>query len=67
MSDVTSLPASKVKTEVLIAWLYEAANDGVEPKGMRRLCWLAAEKLKVLTPEVKTGELPNGQHEDRTG
>ncbi len=43
--DVTDIPASEVKTEVLIAWLYQAAKGGVQPMGMRRLCWLSAEKL----------------------
>jgi hypothetical protein len=53
---ITSVPASAVKTEILIAWLYEGSKQGaMTNKSLRRLCWLAAEKL---TSVVKTGELP---------
>jgi len=48
MKNVTDLPAAAVKTEILIAWLQEAADGGVNHTAMRRLCWLAAEKLKLM-------------------
>jgi hypothetical protein len=34
------------KREVLIAWLKEAAEGGVSPDGMRRLCLEAARALE---------------------
>ena len=37
------------KREVLIAWLKEAGNGGVSPKGMRRLCLEAARMLEQET------------------
>jgi hypothetical protein len=46
---IDSVPADKVKTSVLVEWLYEASKpNAMSNKGMRRLCWLAAEKLSKL-------------------
>jgi len=44
------LSRTPLNRDVLIAWLKEAGNGGVTPKGMRRLCLEAARALEDAKP-----------------